>query len=662
MKKLFRLVLIMAWLSGWSARKEIAVPAVSSEQTDINVEVTITYDSAMKSDFADIRFTDSDGGTELYHFRDKYRASTSALFVVKIPVIPVAGKTIYLYFGNASASSASDGANTFPFFDDFSGDLSKWDITDPAYNYIDADALRFICTWAHLQQVAASKATFGVYHAAVFRAFIESGTGAERVRLGWTATAYATLGPWGYYRYHGSSTGRFYYSSSGYITVPALSTSSIENPVWTKFKIHQTAIRKATLALDDGTPTAEATASSDQNARRLYFCLVSTNPCPNFYLGEVYVMKLPQDGTVIGTVTPSTVTTYAGKLWRASKLAYQPNGEAWGTASVPGENDEVKAVSFGPLLQVQDVMPDPCSGWIFHTYFIMARKHVRPEIKIPLRYSGRFWSFVAQLMGSDSVSGSDPYTHLMTLIEAIDGANLYGTLAASFGTVATGIVEWPSFKPTGFSIFGPDEGGFMTLDVKGLGDRIETDGGAATNYSEMSAVTHIQQSGALPLRVPFGGLRLRMNDHTGVALSSSDYVKVKKVAFDFERIFGEEFNSRGSQSRQWETDEPIENGIPDAKMVLLLPDLETSRLKTHADGTLKKADLYFQLNDNYDVLIEMPSLQPIPMPVSKQGQGRVSHEIAFAVARATANPTGMAFADWRLTLRDGWGTSYIATT
>jgi hypothetical protein len=375
-----------------------------------------------------------------------------------------------------------------------------------------------------------------------------------------------------------------------------------------------------------------------------------------------YVYKLPQDGTVIGSLTPSSVTTYAGKLWRATKLAYQPNGEDWGTASVPGENDEVKAVSFGPLLQVQDVIPDPCSGWVFHTYFIMARKHVRPEIEIPLRYSGRFWSFVAQLMGADSVSGSDPYTHLMTLIEAIDGANFYGTLAASFGTVATGIVEWPSFKPVGFSISGPDEGGFMSLAVRGIGDRIETDGGAATTYANMTAVTHIQQSSALPLRVPFGGLRLRMNDQSGVALSSSDYVKVKRVAFDFERTFAEEFCSRALQSRQWETDEPIEDGIPDTKMILILPDLETSRLKTHADGTLKKADLYFQLNDNYDVLIELPSLQPIPAPVSRKGQGRTSHEIAYAAARSVSNPTGMAFADWRLTLRDGWGTSYIATT
>jgi hypothetical protein len=502
-----------------------------------------------------------------------------------------------------------------------------------------------------------------MHHAVVIKAMHEGVTGTFVISLGWTTTAFSSLGPWEYYKSYFQQTGRFYYSSSNYIgDVGSLAVSSIANPSWSKLKIHQTAIRKAKFAFNDGTPTAETTATKDINARRIYLSLESANPTPNMYVDEVYVEKLPQDATVFGTLVPGSVTTYAGKLWRATKLAYQPNGETWGTASVPGENDEVKAVSFGPLLQVQDVIPDPCSGWVFHTYFIMARKHVRPEIRIPLRYSGRFWSFVAQLMGSDQVSGSDPYTHLMTLIEAIDGANLYGTLAASFGTVATGVVEWPSVKPTGFSISGPDDGGFMTLLVRGLGDRIGIDGDAVTTYANMTAVTHIQQSSALPLRVPFGGLRLRLNDQTGSALSASDYMKVKKVEFAFDRMFGQEFCSRGSQSRQWETDEPIENGIPDTRLTLLLPDMEMSKLKAHADGTQKKADLYFQLSADYDVLIEMPLLQPIPTAVNKEGQGRLSHEIAFAVGRAVANPTGMAFSDWRLTLRDGWGTSYIATT
>ncbi len=657
MKKLFNLVLIMAWLSGWSARKEIAVPAVTTEQTDINVEVTITYDSAMKSDFADIRFTDSDGGTELYHYRCTYTASTEAVFMVKVPVIPVAGKSIYLYFGNASAESASDGPNTFPLFSDFADwagvDSAKWTETTPGMVTQQAGYVR----WSGYNRGLTSNTAFGAYYGFVMRV-AKTSNGGSYLRVAFGNKTYNYL--MGYVDSQGSSV---------YHRWDVIGETSVDAPdmglsEWVYIRTERTSPTRTRFwynwefDYDFAHPTHSHTVE-----RALWLYHGSTAyPSVTTSIDIAYVYKLPQDGTVIGSLTPSSVTTYAGKLWRATKLAYQPNGEDWGTASVPGENDEVKAVSFGPLLQVQDVIPDPCSGWVFHSYFIMARKSVRPELKIPLRYSGRFWSFVAQLMGSDEVSGSDPYTHLMTLIESIDGANLYGTLAASFGTVATGVVEWPSVKPTGFSISGPDDGGFMTLLVRGLGDRIGIDGDAVTTYANMTAVTHIQQSSALPLRVPFGGMRLRMNDQTGSALSASDYMKVKKVDFAFERMFGQEFCSRGLQSRQWETDEPIENGIPDTKMTLLLPDMEMSKLKAHADGTQKKADLYFQLSADYDVLIEMPLLQPIPTAVNKEGQGRLSHEIAFAVGRAVANPTGMAFSDWRLTLRDGWETSYIATT
>jgi len=82
----------------------------------------------MQPDFDDIRFMDSDGSTPLSHWREDYTASDSATFWVKVPSVPSGDKTIYLYYGHDAASSASDGDATFIFFDDFSGDLSKWNI------------------------------------------------------------------------------------------------------------------------------------------------------------------------------------------------------------------------------------------------------------------------------------------------------------------------------------------------------------------------------------------------------------------------------------------------------------------------------------------------------------------------------------------------------
>jgi hypothetical protein len=91
----------------------------------------------MKPNFDDIRFADADGSTLLSHWRESYTASTSAIFWVKVPSVPSGAKTIYMYYGNPSATSASNGTATFDFFDDFSGDLSKWTIdtenTDKVY-------------------------------------------------------------------------------------------------------------------------------------------------------------------------------------------------------------------------------------------------------------------------------------------------------------------------------------------------------------------------------------------------------------------------------------------------------------------------------------------------------------------------------------------------
>ena len=113
---------------GWSRRALVTINNSGSALTDFQVRVDVTYDADMQPDFDDIRFKDSDGSTELSHWRESYTDSDSAIFWVKVPSVPSGDKTIYMYYGNADASSASDGNATFIFFDDFSGDLSKWNI------------------------------------------------------------------------------------------------------------------------------------------------------------------------------------------------------------------------------------------------------------------------------------------------------------------------------------------------------------------------------------------------------------------------------------------------------------------------------------------------------------------------------------------------------
>jgi PKD repeat protein len=104
-------------------------PAIASYQ----MKVEVPYSAHMKTDFGDIRFTGSDGTTQYDYWIEKKTDGTSAVFWVNVPA---ASTTIFrMYYGNSSLTTTSDGTKTFDFFDDFSGDLSKWIVEKPVGVY-----------------------------------------------------------------------------------------------------------------------------------------------------------------------------------------------------------------------------------------------------------------------------------------------------------------------------------------------------------------------------------------------------------------------------------------------------------------------------------------------------------------------------------------------
>jgi hypothetical protein len=127
------------WDLSWTCRKLITITELSgSNLTDYQVKVELSYESAMQVDFRDVRFIDSNNATLLSHWCESYIPSTSAIFRVKVPSIPASGMvTVYVYYGNPTATSTSNGWNTFEFFDDFSNGLGQWTIdaenTDKVY-------------------------------------------------------------------------------------------------------------------------------------------------------------------------------------------------------------------------------------------------------------------------------------------------------------------------------------------------------------------------------------------------------------------------------------------------------------------------------------------------------------------------------------------------
>jgi len=131
-----------AWLSGYGYRKQITIEgSTAGAQTDYQMKLIVHKGSGSDSgddvylnnhcrdDFNDVRFTKSDGTTELDHWRESYVEGDYAVFWIEFDSIPESPDcaNFYIYYDKADAASASNGVNTFIVFDDFEDtDFSDW--------------------------------------------------------------------------------------------------------------------------------------------------------------------------------------------------------------------------------------------------------------------------------------------------------------------------------------------------------------------------------------------------------------------------------------------------------------------------------------------------------------------------------------------------------
>ena len=133
---------------GWLYRKSIDIDQeIGIGGTDYQVLVEVTFDSDMQNDFDDIVYTDNDGKTLLDHWRESYIASTSAIFWVKVDdyISENQPATIYMYYGNEEASTASNGVDTFEFYEDWTSESIgvNWTISNSggSVSFDDTDAI-----------------------------------------------------------------------------------------------------------------------------------------------------------------------------------------------------------------------------------------------------------------------------------------------------------------------------------------------------------------------------------------------------------------------------------------------------------------------------------------------------------------------------------------
>ena len=136
------------WLTGWAYRKSHIILPASGAGANYQVRIKIYYGSGTDSgenaylsgcraDFGDVRFTGSDEQTESSYWMQEKVDSSYAIFWVNIDAdLSFNPATIYVYYGNPSATTTSNGDKTFQFFDDFNDnslDANKWETQTNSY-------------------------------------------------------------------------------------------------------------------------------------------------------------------------------------------------------------------------------------------------------------------------------------------------------------------------------------------------------------------------------------------------------------------------------------------------------------------------------------------------------------------------------------------------
>jgi len=249
----------------WSKRKPITVTS-SSELTNYQVKIVVAYDSDMQADFDDIRFTSSNGATELSYWLESKTNSSTATFWVKVPSISSGSNTIYVYYGNASATSTSNGGNTFDFFDDFpdsSLDTNKWTTTGAA---VVAGGIVTV-TGGSSDQYIIGKTFLGTNYAMRGRiktAHWESTTHREFAGL-YAASNYSIQNVIS----HASLYGKHYVNNAGGVSTTDI-TGGISAEVWSVWDIMRNGSTSAVFLVDGANQSTISTnISTDNMAIRL---------------------------------------------------------------------------------------------------------------------------------------------------------------------------------------------------------------------------------------------------------------------------------------------------------------------------------------------------------------------------------------------------------
>jgi hypothetical protein len=140
-----------AWYnSAWKRMKPIDIyNRGSTTFSEYVVDMTVYYDSDMQTDFRDLRFTDEQGN-DLYYWIGEKINGESANVLVRVPNVPPGHTTIYMFYGDSTATDQSNFDMIFNWDDRTNPDImisyknyleGAWD-PDVAYG-----SGRFLVAW-----------------------------------------------------------------------------------------------------------------------------------------------------------------------------------------------------------------------------------------------------------------------------------------------------------------------------------------------------------------------------------------------------------------------------------------------------------------------------------------------------------------------------------
>jgi len=126
------------WDTDWGKRKPINASFSSGSASDYQINVNVTYDSDMKSDFSDLRFIAySDNSTyNAYWIEDKVDSSWCDLWINVSDTIDTTDDTVcYMYYDNDAASTHTNGTDTFLIYSSWENELDGWTESDSSGTY-----------------------------------------------------------------------------------------------------------------------------------------------------------------------------------------------------------------------------------------------------------------------------------------------------------------------------------------------------------------------------------------------------------------------------------------------------------------------------------------------------------------------------------------------